>query len=29
MWQFVAGLLIGIALGILIMAALVASGRRQ
>jgi hypothetical protein len=29
MWQFVAGLLIGIALGILIMAALVASSRRQ
>jgi hypothetical protein len=29
MWQFVAGLLVGIVLGILIMAALVASSRRQ
>jgi hypothetical protein len=28
MWQFVAGLLVGVALGILIMAALVAAGRR-
>jgi hypothetical protein len=28
MWQFVAGLLVGLALGILIMAALVAAGRR-
>jgi uncharacterized membrane-anchored protein YhcB (DUF1043 family) len=29
MWQFIAGLLVGIALGILIMAVLVASSRRQ
>jgi hypothetical protein len=28
MWQFVAGLLVGVALGIVIMAALVAAGRR-
>jgi hypothetical protein len=28
MWQFVAGLLVGVAVGILIMAALVAAGRK-
>jgi len=28
MWQFVVGLLLGVAVGMLIMAALVASGRR-
>ena len=28
MWQFVLGLLIGVALGIVIMAALIASSRR-
>jgi purine-cytosine permease-like protein len=28
-WQFIVGVLIGIVLGIIIMAALAASGRRQ
>lgn len=28
MWQFVLGLIVGVGLGILIMAALVASGRK-
>ena len=28
MWQFIVGLIVGVALGILIMAALVAAGRK-
>jgi uncharacterized membrane-anchored protein YhcB (DUF1043 family) len=29
LWQFILGLLVGVAIGMLIMAALVASGRKQ
>jgi uncharacterized membrane-anchored protein YhcB (DUF1043 family) len=29
LWQFILGLVVGVAIGMLIMAALVASGRKQ
>ncbi len=29
MWQFLAGLIIGVSVGVVVMAALIASGRKQ
>lgn len=29
MWQFLAGLMVGVSIGVLLMAALIAAGRKQ